>query len=365
MSSTYKAPELGPEDKAEIPVDSSERAMPQRPRWSGPTYYGRSQLKASPFNEWVVGAYIFLAGLSGAGMVVSTIADTLRPDSARITVRNARYMSLLAPVLGSPLLIWDLHTPQRFYNMLRIAKHTSPMSIGTWILMSFTGFAGVSAGAEMVSALLPGTRPWMNTAARIAQVPAALTGAGLGSYTATLLSATSTPFWAAAPRTLPVRFAASSIAAAASALALLEPETGMRRRLEGVAAVALATEFVAGLVADRTYEKAGVADARLSRYGRVEKIGVTGFGLVMPLGLQLVGLFTDRRTTRQLGAIASIGAITGSALLRVATIGIGDESARRPEISFRFSQPENLSAKDEGWSIREKMRRLMYAKNKR
>ncbi|WP_428374346.1 NrfD/PsrC family molybdoenzyme membrane anchor subunit [Lichenicoccus sp.] len=361
MSTSYQAASLGAEDRTEVPASTAERDMPARPGWSGPTYYGRSQLKASPFNEWVVGGYIFLAGLSGASMLLSTLTDLVQPGRGRATVRNGRYLSLLAPVLGSPLLIWDLHTPQRFYNMLRIAKHTSPMSIGTWILMGFSGFAGASAVAELLSTRLP----WLRFAAKAAQVPGALTGAGLGSYTATLLSATSTPFWAAAPRMLAVRFASSSIASGAAALALLEPDHAMRRRLGAIATVALATELVAGAVADRTYERTGVADARQSFYGRMERIGVTAFGCALPIGLHLASRFTDRRTARQLGAIASGATLAGSLLFRVSQIGIGDESARRPEISFRFSQPENLPDKRQGYAIREKLRKLAYARNKR
>ena len=360
--STSTREHRGPaEDKAEVPSTTTERDMPGQPGWTGPTYYGRSQLKASPFNEWVVGGYIFLAGLSGTSMLLSTIADLVRPQAARTLVRNGRYLSLLAPVLGSPLLIWDLHTPQRFYNMMRIAKHTSPMSIGTWILTAFTGFAGASAASEFLS----GRFPWLQRAAWLTQVPAAVTGAGLGTYTATLLAATSTPFWAAAPRMLAVRFAASSIATGAAALALLEPDDAMRRRLDGIATVALAAEVIGGAVADRTYERTGVADARKSFYGRVERIGVTGLGCALPIGLHLAGLFTDRRTARQLSAVASLATLAGSFLFRVSQIGLGDESARRPDISFRFSQPENLPDKRQGYAIREKLRKLAYARNKR
>ena len=356
--------EKGPEDEVQVPRDTSERAMPETPGWNGPTYYGRSQLKPAPFNEWVVGGYVFLAGLSGAAMIVAALADAVRGKDARITVRNGRYMSLLAPVIGSPLLVWDLHTPQRFYNMLRIAKGTSPMSIGTWILMSFTGFAGASAGGEFLSRWMP-WMPWMRVVARIGQVPGAMTGAGLASYTATLFSATSTPFWAAAPKTLAVRFGSSSIVAGASALALLEPAPDMRRRLEQIAAVALATELAATLVSDPIYEKAGVAEARKGKWGRIEKIGATGLGVILPLGLHAVAHFTDRRTARRLRILASIAGVAGSGVLRVSMIGVGIESARRPDVSFRFSQPENLPDPEQRWSIREKMRRIMYARNKR
>lgn len=365
MSITYKAPKLGAEDPAETPRDATERAMPHPDGWTGATYYGRQQLKPAPFEASVVGGYIFLAGVSGGAMIISALADALRPAAARTTVRNARYLSLLAPVIGSPLLIWDLHTPQRFYNMMRIAKARSPMSIGTWILTAFTGLAGASVAGEALAALRPGWRSWLLPLARVAHVPAAVAGAGLGTYTATLLSATSTPFWAAAPRTLATRFAASTTASGASALALLEPDRALRRRLEAISALSLAVEFGAGLIADRTYERTGVAAARDSPHGRLERIGVTGFGIALPLGLQLAGLFTDRRTTRQLGAAAAIGTLVGSCLLRISTIGIGGVSARRPDISFRFSQAENLPDKKQGAAIAEKMRALLKAKNKR
>ena len=365
MSVAHEAPRLGAGEPAQTPRDTTERAMPKPDGWTGPTYYGRPQLKAAPFEASVVGGYIFLAGLSGGAMIISALADVARPAAARTTVRNARYLSLLAPVIGAPLLIWDLHTPQRFYNMMRIAKATSPMSIGTWILAAFTGLAGACAAGEALSALRPGWRARLLPLARAAHLPAAVAGAGLGTYTATLLSATSTPFWAAAPRTLAARFAASTTASGASALALLEPDRALRRRLEAISALALAVEVGAGLVADRTYARAGVAAARDSPPGRLERIGVTGFGIALPLGLQLAGLFTDRRTTRQLGAVAGAGTLVGSCLLRIATIGIGNVSARRPDISFRFSQAENLPDKRQGAAIAAKMRALLKAKNKR
>jgi hypothetical protein len=40
--------------------------------------------------------------------------------------------------------------------------------------------------------------------------------------------------------------------------------------------------------------------------------------------------------------VASIAVLAGSLLLRVSIMSAGDQSAERPEISFRFSRPENL-----------------------
>ena len=44
-------------------------------RGTGATYYGRPQLKPAPFNNWLVGSYVFLAGLSGAAQLLATVLD--------------------------------------------------------------------------------------------------------------------------------------------------------------------------------------------------------------------------------------------------------------------------------------------------
>ncbi len=244
------------------------------------------------------------------------------------------------------LLVYDLHTPKRFYNMLRIAKRTSPMSIGTWILMTFSGFAIVSAAAQFLSDRAPGFG-WMRWAARVTDVPVAVAGAGLSTYTASLLSATSTPLWAAAPRLLAVRFGASSVAAGAASLSLgersgAERSGATRRKLDAITVAALATELAATLASHQTYQRKGVAEALDGRWGQVEKIGVTALGTTLPLGLQLASLALARRKPGVLSDVASVAVLAGSLLMGVSMLSAGDRSAERPGISFRFSQPDNL-----------------------
>jgi formate-dependent nitrite reductase membrane component NrfD len=327
-----------PDDKAATPSDA--RDTMSSGAWDGPTYYGRSQLKAAPFGNWVVGGYIFCAGLAGASALISTIVGFSRAPGAAGTVRHGRYLALLAP-LSAALLIYDLHTPKRFYNMLRIAKRTSPMSIGTWILMGFSGFSGLSAAAQFLSDRVPGLG-CMRRAACLSDVPAAVAGAGLSTYTASLLSATSTPLWAAAPQSLAVRFGASSVAAGAASLSLVERRGTTRRKLDSIAVAALAAEVAATIASHETYRRKGVAEALDGGWGQVEKIGATGLGTVLPLGLQLASLALARRTPGILSDVASVAVLTGSLLLRVSMLSAGDASAERPGISFRFSQPDNL-----------------------
>jgi formate-dependent nitrite reductase membrane component NrfD len=341
------SPDFAPRGRKEqpsSPAPSPRTGQGRRPGWDGPTYYGRSQLKPAPFHNGLVGGYIFLAGLSGSASLLSTIADLVGGPEVRGLVRRGRRLAMLAPTIGSALLIKDLHTPRRFYNMLRVAKSRSPMSIGTWILMGFSVGAVPAFLADLLSRLP--ALGWLRPAARLAQAPAAIGGAGLSVYTASLLSSTSSPAWAAAPRALAVRFGASSVAAAASALMLGERQPGPRRALEAIAAGALATEAVAAVAQERAYREKGVEQATAGRSGKVEKIVATGLGVALPLALFGVSLLSGRRRSGALAEAAAVATLAGSLVLRVSTLGVGDESSTRPEVSLRFAQPENLPAGD-------------------
>ncbi len=310
--------------------------------WKGPTYYGRPSLMEAPFNNWVVGGYVFLAGLAGASSILAAIAEATRPDEAAGAVRRGRYLPLLAPTLGAGLLVYDLHTPQRFYNMFRIAKGTSPMSIGTWILTGFSLFSGLSAALQFAADRLPfslGTRG----AAQLANVPAAVLGAGMCTYTGSLLAATSTPLWAAAPKALAVRFGTASIASGAAALSLGEESGPTRSALDTIAAAAVTAELVTDVVQALEYRSKGVSSALEGGWGVAEKVGATGVGAALPLGLHVLGAVTGSRGVSRLASLAILG---GSLLLRVSIMAAGDKSARTPEISFRFAQPDNLPKRE-------------------
>ncbi len=317
-------------------------------QWDGRTYYGRRQLKPAPFHKHLVGGYIFLAGLSGGAALLSALLDLTRGAAAAVEVRRGRLLSLLAPTVGSALLVADLHTPKRFYNMLRVFKRTSPMSIGTWILMTFSGSGIITAIADWV--------PWLRPVARVSQVPAAAAGAGLGSYTAGLLSATSTPLWAAAPNSLSVRFAASSVASAAAALSLLATGRRTRRDLDAVCIGALAVELAATLAADRTYHETGVAPAQSQR---AERIG-NGLGVLLPIGLLGITFSCGYRSRLISGAAACL-VLAESLRMRVAMLGDGGVSASRPDISLRVAQGRPTAANEATAREQSEHRRPDYA----
>jgi hypothetical protein len=123
-----------------------------------------------------------------------------------------------------------------------------------------------------------------------------------------------------------VRLGSSSVASGAAALALGERAPRNRRALDAIAAAALTAELAATIASHRTYERTGVAGALTGTWGDVEKLGATGVGVLLPLGLLAL-----RR------GHAGLAVLAGSLLLRVSIMAAGDTSAADPNISFRFS----------------------------
>jgi formate-dependent nitrite reductase membrane component NrfD len=311
----------------------------------GTTYYGRPSLKHAPFNNVVVGSYIFLAGLSGAAQLLATLVRRSGRRGGRNVVRTGRWLSLAAPTIGAGLLIYDLHTPQRFYNMLRIFRSTSPMSIGTWILMAFSGSSALTWAGDMLGRI-PGLH-WLRPVGRLTELPAAASGAALGTYTAALLSATSTPLWAAAPRALAVRFGASSVASACAALSLAERRARndeLARDLDIVALAALGVELVASGMCRQRWKTVGLASAEDSVPGAMLlRIGADDVGTALPIVLHAAALVAPAAASRSGSMLASVATLVGSLCLRIGVMSAGDASSDRPRESLGFASPRNLS----------------------
>src|SRR5690349_19693997 len=155
----------------------------------GKTYYDLPALNPSHYGQ-LVSSYLFIGGIAGASQVIATIADFRGGEKTRFIVRAGRYLAVAGACTGPVFLVADLHTPERWYNMLRIFRRTSSMSIGSWTLTLFGTISAITAGAQLLGDRT-GSRGLLG-AARAFGVPAAGTGAVLATYTGTLLGATST-----------------------------------------------------------------------------------------------------------------------------------------------------------------------------
>lgn len=317
------------------PRDAAVAAPGQR--YDGPVYYGQPAVKASSYGALVWG-YTYIGGLAGAAQVVAAIADLGGRSAHARTVRNGRYMALAGAATGAALLVADLHTPQRWYNMLRIFRPTSPMSIGTAILGAFGGFSALAALAQYFSRP---QRRWPRRLARAAEVPAALAGAGMTFYTGALLSATSTPLWAAGPRLLSARFACSAMATAAAALSLAESadgKAGNAGALDRLAALSAAAGSALAAAAHANEARQGLSRAADMDAGTASVDALARhLGHTLPLACYCLGaLLPGRRQT--LSTAAALGVLAGGLLMRAAIFRAGNQSAREPREYLGYTQ---------------------------
>ncbi len=305
--------------------------------YEGETYYGRPAIKSSPWSE-LIAVYFFVGGLAGSAQMLAVLADA---SGRRSIARAGRYLALSGALVSPALLIADLHTPKRWYNMLRIFRKTSPMSIGAWTLATFGTFSALSAAGQWWEDRT-GSRGgrWL---ARTAGVPAGIAGMLMSVYTGTLLAATSTPLWASTPRLLPALFGSSAASTASAALTLSLQATDAREvdqeAIERFAAIAEGAELVAAGALHVAWSEARVdgplwqePDYRMIRYGAI------GLGVVAPLAIHGVQALTGRRS-RLASAVAAVSTLVGGFLLRHVILKAGQESARRPRDYFQFTQP--------------------------
>jgi formate-dependent nitrite reductase membrane component NrfD len=272
-----------------------------------PGYYGRPVVK-EPVWTPEIAIYFWLGGLAGMSAVLGAAARLAsRPRLARASILTA-----FGAVLGCPpLLIADLGRPERFYNMLRVFKPTSPMSVGSWVLSAFGAAIGAAAASEVTG--------WLRPLGRMGELGAAICGLPLCTYTAVLVADTSVPVWHEARRHLPFVFAGSASASAGAAAAILAPasESGPARRLAvfgaclELAAVAL-MERRLGLVARHYHEGPAATPARLAR--------------TFTAGGALLMLASGRR--RAGAAVAGTLILAGSLAERFAVLRAGPPSAR-------------------------------------
>ena len=129
----------------------------------------------------------------------------------------ARKVALAALMPSPPLLIMDLGRPERFYNMLRIFKPRSPMSMGAWALTAFGDLAAAAVGADLLG---------RRREAKLLGGANAIVGGYLGSYTGVLLASTAVPVWARSRLFLGPIFVSTAAATGAAATRLALVATG-------------------------------------------------------------------------------------------------------------------------------------------
>lgn len=327
---------------------SNGRGNGTPPSHAEETYYGMPALKPSHY-RWPITAYFFVGGLSSAAQFIATVLDLLGGEEDRSLVRSGRYLAFLGSLVSPLLLIVDLETPKRWYNMLRIYRQTSPMAIGSWALTTFGTFSGFVALGQMLEDLSGWTTGRL--LARLFSLPAALAGAIVSLYTGTLLAATNIPFWTSAFPFLSSLFASSAASTATAALTLTTGECNTpesaRRRLSWFALIAGSAELLFATLVERNWRRRQTAEpVQHQPLESAWRFGVLGLGIVGPLVVHATEVMGTRQS-RRVSALAAIAMLVGGFILRVVFIFGGNESARRPGDYFRSTRPSVPSATGE------------------
>jgi formate-dependent nitrite reductase membrane component NrfD len=301
-----------------------------------PTYYERPLLKMPHWDSWNVVTYLFLGGVMGGLGVIGVLTNPKR-ESDRKLKRTLAVTSLVLAAANPAVLVTHLGRPERFLHMLRIVKIKSPMSMGVWGLVLYSGAASMNV---MRALALHGVLPrWMRFLAPSFFAPVqALFGAFIMGYTGVLISATANPLWSSGKRHIPVAFVCSSMSSAcalSSLLSTLEGNTEVTHKLERLEMLASTAELLALMSFERhagKYGKAlfsGAPGVRLRTY-------TTRNGILFPLALNLLGAIVPlpKPVDAVRTVIASVFTLVGGYLLRDTVVRAGRVSVQDPSVAF-------------------------------
>ena len=278
------------------------------------SYYGQPVIKQPVWEVQDVPNYLFLGGLAGAS---SALAASAQMAGYRELARVAKVGAFGAISLSIVLLIHDLGRPERFLNMLRVLKTTSPMNVGAWLLTGYGPVAGAAAVAE-VTGVLP-------KAGQAATIGAGLLGPAVVTYTGTLISDTAVPAWHEAYREMPYIFAGSATCAAGGlgllAVRAADAEPARRLAVLGAASVLIAKRQLLNRLGDvaEPYET-GTAGTLF----RASEILTAGALAGVVLG----------RESRAVSALSGASLIAASLLTRFGIFQAGLASARDPKYTI-------------------------------
>jgi hypothetical protein len=279
------------------------------------SYYGRPIVK-EPVWKPEIPWYLFTGGIAGGSSVLHGFA---RLTGNERLARTSLFVGAAADAVSPALLISDLGRPERFLNMLRVFKVTSPMSVGSWILFISGGASGAAAALELLRIAKP--------VKVLAEATSVAAGAPLATYTGALIANTAIPVWSEARDELPWLFGASAAASAGAAATLFTPAeaAGPARRaaIGGVAAelaIAQAMEKRLGFVGE-VYRR-----GEAGRFMRISKAcSAAGAGLLALRG----------RRSRAAAAAGSALVLAGELALRWSVFKAGFQSARDPRYTVR------------------------------
>lgn len=283
-------------------------------------YYGIPLLK-EPAWTYEVPLYFFVGGAAGAAAVMGAIAAYTGAD--RKLVRDARWIAAAGAVLSPALLVADLGRPERFLAMMRVFKPRSPMSVGVWTLLGFSGASTATAFAGFLRQRYGSSLP-LRVIENAGQAASLAFGLPFSNYAGVLIGATAIPVWNENVGNLPIHFAASGVGAAVGLLELMGHQKSRALQLLGLGA-AIFECWEGWRIEGRALT--GLDPLKHGPSGQMIRAGGVLSGPV-PTLLRALSLVTGGQKAQTLRRLAGVSALAGSLITRIAWIQAGHASAR-------------------------------------
>ncbi len=275
---------------------------------------------------WEVYIEMFLAGIAAGAYLTAMILELFGRGRSPIA-RAAHVISLPLVIVATLLLIYKLERPERFWHMViqsnniprPMFKWWAPISLGTWGLIAFTGFTGISfidaiidrgwlrLGPWRRGLTLHGSR-WLGKLWALAALPVTFFIAG---YSGALLSVTAVRGWVDTVFIGPF-FLAISAATGTAALLLIESfrHTAPADEVAGLARAS--TLFVIWQLALLIIFAISLGGALGFFFSSLRTIGAIVLGVLLAIiAVLLLQHRVVRSPGRRLGLAASLVLISG------------------------------------------------------
>ncbi|RJR55170.1 MAG: hypothetical protein C4576_00125 [Desulfobacteraceae bacterium] len=299
-------------------------------RCAGQSYYGLPPIKHSYYGAKTAMGF-FLQGIGGSAQMIAALGDLIGREENRNLIRAGRVLAFLASPGGPMFFVAALHTPRRWYNMLRIFRATSPMSIGIWTLAQMGLFNSLSLAGVFLERLgHERLGKWLD---RIFGSFAAAAGGLVSLYMGSELEETSTPMWAGAFPLLTPFVGATGFSNGAAALSLATSLNGNSRdtrlRLQWIGAISSGVQIVlAGLMSAKLNDSLGPSTVHRAAMAVIRP------ALILPAVLR----FQDMKfPKRSMSPAADVATLAGGAAVLGSLISAGRRSGGTIEEYFRFT----------------------------
>jgi len=295
----------------------------------------------APHWEWYyIAMYFYIGGISAGAYFIGSLLEFFGNKRYYELSRTAYIIAFPLICITPILLIADLGRPVRFWHLFFYTKAgipymnlTSPLSVGTWALLIYSGmsfFSYLNAQAAGGPLAFPLLEKVHSIARRIPHRLYALTGSFFGffvaGYTGVLVNTTARPLWAATdPLFGPIFIAsAASTGAAAIALAMLRRKTAADEAFSQLGSfdrIAMILELlliIAMLLVARQY----TAPLMKGVYAVLFWGGAVVLGILAPLGLHWYGRKPGEPAT-SIVTMAALLVLFGGAMLRISLVQAG------------------------------------------